>query len=191
MSIDKTFSDKIYEFVNKKLPSKAESTLFNAILVICIDHGKETRSTKAAIEAKGSINQRLAAGLLDQNESHGGATQLAMQIYLKEDTNIVQEYINQGKRIPGYGHRIYKEEDPRVTILTNLCKELNYTSKYIDLAFEIEKEIKNAKGKKFPLNIDGMIGAIFLEMGFNPEQGWGLFMVSRLPGMLSHATNPN
>lgn len=188
MQESKSFSDTIFEFVSKKTPTKVESKIFNEILVICIDHGKETRSTKAVIDAKGTINQRLTAGLLDQNESHGGATQLAMEIYQKEDINTVSEYMNEKKRIPGYGHRIYKDEDPRTIKLLNLCKELNYTSKYIDFALQMEKEIEVQK-KKLPLNIDGIIGAIFLEMGFTPEQGWGLFMVSRLPGMLSHATN--
>ena len=109
---------------------------------------------------------------------------------LQEITN-VEEFVTKAlkhkKIIYGFGHKIYKQEDPRVKVLLKICQELKYTSQHIDKALEIEKTIEQQKDKKICLNIDGLIAAILLEMGFSPNIGKGFFIIGRVPGLVAQA----
>jgi len=80
----------------------------------------------------------------------------------------------------GFGHKVYKDKDPRAKQLIELCDKVGLKSKYLDLVSEIEKEIEVQKGKKIVLNIDG---AILLEMGFSPRHGKAVFVIGRTPGL--------
>ena len=65
-------------------------------------------------------------------------------------------------------------------------KELGFSQKFFDLAFDIEKEIEERKGKKIPLNIDGAMAAVILELGFPWQVGKAMFIIPRLLGMTAH-----
>ena len=52
---------------------------------------------------------------------------------------------------------------------------------------EIESVLEKEKGKKLCLNIDGLIAAILLEMGFSPQAGRGIFIASRTSGLIAQA----
>jgi len=99
----------------------------------------------------------------------------------------VQRAIRQKETIFGYGHKVYKERDPRTVTLRALCHKLGYTSPYIELANYIETALEKEKGRKICLNIDGLIAAILLEMGFPPSLGKGIFIIGRAPGLVAQA----
>jgi len=87
----------------------------------------------------------------------------------------------------GFGHKIYKDSDPRVNQVLMLCRELGYESDYVDKALAIEKAIEEVKGKKLVLNIDGLAAALLLSFGFSSEVGKGLFIIARTPGLVAQA----
>ena len=92
----------------------------------------------------------------------------------------------EGKKIVyGFGHKIYKDKDPRVGQILAVCKKAKFSSQYIDLVLAIEQEIEQQKGKKIVLNIDGLMAAILLAMDFNPLQGKGVFIIARTPGLVA------
>jgi citryl-CoA lyase len=89
--------------------------------------------------------------------------------------------------IYGFGHKIYKEADPRVMQLRSICEKEKFTSMFIDEALKIEKLLEKKKGKKICLNVDGFMAAVLLEMGFSPESGRGVFIIARTPGLVAQA----
>jgi len=191
-----SFTDAIFLLLRKRNPTSVESTLFSAMLISIIDHGMGTTSSMTSrfvMSGGNDLNTSVGAGILALGNYHGGAIEQAMvQLNtLTKQTAVVEQHINEllgnKKIIYGFGHKIYKTEDPRVTQLLQLCKENNYASSYIDLALQIELLIEKIKGKKICLNIDGLLAAILLEMGFSPLVGKGIFIIGRTPGLVAQS----
>lgn len=187
----RSFSDMIFESFAGKTPTEAQSFLFQTILNISIDHGPDTPSAieviKNAKEGK-LITQSVAAGILQINDYHGGAIEPCMELFYKIKKEkldvkiVVREFLSLDKRIPGFGHRIYTV-DPRSQLLFKLAKEKKISQEYIDLAQSIVKELKEAKGKDLPVNIDGSIAAILCAFGWEPRLGKAVFLSARTPGL--------
>jgi citryl-CoA lyase len=122
-------------------------------------------------------------------EFHAGAGEACAKL-LQENVNktageIVEEYKTKGKRVPGFGHKVY-EVDPRTQALAKVAHPLGFHGKYVNLALEIQNELEKSSGKKLPLNIDGMTAALISEMGFDYRLGKSFFAISRIVGLAAH-----
>lgn len=180
------------------LPKKNEERMFEAILVACLEHGIGPPSTTVArivASCGNSVNTAVAAGISAIGEHHGGAGEKAAEIFqnaLKREDNvdtaaktIVEEIIKSGQRMPGYGHMVY-DVDPRTKALLKIAKKEGFYGKYVKLALAVEQELRKRTGKNLPLNIDGVIAALLLELGFDPKLGKGIFIIGRTPGLVAH-----
>ncbi|MDP7116140.1 MAG: citryl-CoA lyase [Candidatus Woesearchaeota archaeon] len=190
--VDGSFSDAIFLILRGKKPSKQESRIFEAMLTLSIDHGMGTSSslTSRFVGSTGNtINVAVGAGVLALGNHHGGAIEKAMEQLSDVDDvgSFVEKSLKEKNVIYGFGHKIYKEEDPRVTQLLDICKKEKFSSMFVDEALAIEKKIEEKKGKKICLNVDGFMAAVLLEMGFSAEAGRGVFIVARVPGLLAQA----
>lgn len=194
---NRSFSDMIFELLSGNKPDPHQSKLFETILNISIDHGEDTPSAvetiKSAKEGK-TISESVAAGILQINDIHGGAIEPAMKMFYKisndksQISNFVKEQIEQGNRLPGFGHRIY-EVDPRSELLFKLAKDEGISDEFIRISKDIEKELEIAKGKKLPINIDGAIAAILCAFGWDPKLGKAVFIIARTPGLCGQFLN--
>ena len=145
-------------------------------------------TTRFVTSGGNSINTAVGAGILALGDFHGGAIEEAMRQFAIIDNSekFIDEMLNNKKIIFGFGHKVYKENDPRTVKLLELCEKEGFNSKHIDNALKIES-ILAQKGKKLCLNVDGVIAAILLEMKFTPEQGRAVFIIGRTPGLAAHA----
>ena len=100
---------------------------------------------------------------------------------------IVREATTELRRLPGFGHKVYTEHDPRTMALFARAKVLGYHGNVVTKVLTIEHELHTAKGRKLPLNIDGALAAILLELRFAPIVGNAIFMLGRFPGLIAHA----
>jgi citrate synthase len=71
--------------------------------------------------------------------------------------------------------------------LFSLAQEAGVSGRFLDAAQAIERALKQFLGKALPINIDGAMAAILLEIGFPPGLANPLFMVARVTGILAHA----
>lgn len=188
-----SFSEAIYLLLKGELPNPSETKMLDAILVSCIEHGinpPSITSARASVSVGNPVNAALAAGMLSFGEFHGGAIeQCAKMMQENVDSNpedVVRKFKEQGKRIPGYGHAVYKDEDPRTTKLFSLASQYDIAGKYVEFAQGIKNAINSVLGKTLCVNIDGAIAALISEMGFDWRIGKGLFAISRSVGMLAH-----
>ncbi len=186
-----SFSEAVFLLLKGNLPDEKEKALLEALLVAPVENGIESPSIfmpRIVASTGNDFHTALAAGVLAIGEKHGGAGEAAAQMLISPRTakEIVEECLALKKTLPGFGHKVYKEEDPRATALYKKAKELGFACKYFDLAYEMEKEFEAQKGKKIPLNIDGALAAGMLELGFDPRLGKALFLISRMVGMSAH-----
>jgi citrate synthase len=195
-----SYPEMVYLLIKGHLPSETHTKMLEAVLVSFCDHGVTPPSTQAArlmASAGSPVNACLAGGILAFGENHAGAIENAMQnlqeqVRLSEIYNnspsdiaslIVEKFKNNGKKIPGFGHR-YHTEDPRALKLLKVAETYDCVGKHLELTVEIEKILFKEKGIK--MNIDGANAAILSDMGFNWRFGCGMFIIGRIPGLLTH-----
>ncbi len=191
-----SFSKTIFLLLSGKEPDGKEERLFDAMLTLVIDHGMGTASSMASrfVASTGNpLNASVAAGVLALGDRHGGAIDQAMRMLqeVKESgiaaDAFVEQALSEKRTLYGYGHKVYKEHDPRTTQLARLCRSIQFDADFLQLGLTIEKELEKRKGKKLVFNVDGAIAALLLEMGFPPEMGKGFFLIARTPGLVAQA----
>ena len=186
-----TFVEVIFLLLKGNLPSEKEAKIFDAILVASAEHGVEAPSTfvtRTAASTGNPMNAALAAGILTVGEWHGGAVERAAQMLQSEKSaeEIVADAIKKKEKLAGYGHKVYKDEDPRTAAIFAKAKELGLSQTNIQKAIAIGQEFEKQSSKKLPINIDGAIAAIISELGLDWRLGKAIFVLGRLPGMIAH-----
>lgn len=194
---ERSFSSMIFELLSGHKPAESEGRLFELILNMSIDHGPETPSAveviKAAKDGK-TISESVAAGLLQINNTHGGAIEPAMEFFYKVDKEkldikkVVEQSLANGERLPGFGHRIY-ELDPRSQLIFKTCREFGIGDHFITIAEEFSETLTKIKGKALPVNIDGAIAAALCGMGWDSKLGKAVFIIARTPGLCGQYLN--
>jgi len=195
-----SFTDVTFLLLSGRKPDEKESRLFSALMTSVIDHGMGTASSMSSrfVASTGNdLNASVAAGVLALGKYHGGAIEPAMLQFEcmnagkgnaeEKATSFVEDALANKKIIFGFGHKVYKDEDPRVKQLLALCEELGYSSEYVSLAQATETALEKAKGKRLVLNVDGFIAAVLLEMKFSADVGNGVFLIARLPSLVANA----
>ncbi len=189
----KSFTETIFLLLQGHLPNEQQTKMLNAIFVSSIDHGiavASITSARTALSGGSPLQAGVAAGILSIGDFHGGAIEgAAKMLQQNKDTpaaQIVKQFVEQKKRIPGYGHKIYKSADPRAQKLLQIAEELGIAAEYCDKAQDIQNELLAQTEKQLPLNVDGAIAAIISDMQFDWRVGKGLFIIARTPGIVAH-----
>ncbi len=198
-----SFGGLVCLLLKGELPSGNHGKMIEAVLVSCVDHGATPPSTLAARTAVSTgtpLNAAVAAGILAISRFHGGAIEDCMKILhetgalikdggassVREAAEIiVKKYREQGKRLPGFGHRLHTD-DPRTAKLFQLAESYQVGEMYISIAKALQEQLLARSGKKLPINVDGAIAAVLCELGFDPECANAFFMIARLPGLVAH-----
>lgn len=191
----KSFSDVIWLLLRGELPIQAESKLFGTLLTITIDHGPGTISGQAVrIAASGKVPMAAAvsAGILTIGERHGapvdGAAKFFVENLKTQDLPALLAELKSKKiRVPGFGHAVLTT-DHRSKTLFAVAKETGFYGQYCQFAEQVEVELNKTSSKPLPLNIDGSMAAILLDLGFKPGALTGIFIIARTPGLVAQAT---
>src|SRR5256714_8479494 len=196
-----SFGAAVYLILTGELPSPEVARLMDAILVASIDHGATPPSALAArttASTGASLSAAVAAGIMSINRHHGGAIEdCARQLKAIADratrgsisieesaTRTLAAMRETGERIAGFGHRVHTK-DPRTSRLFELAREAGVNGAHMKAARAVEKSFAEAK-KALPINVDGAIGAILVDLGLNPAAFNGIFMIARTPGLVAH-----
>ena len=201
------FPDMIWLMLRGELPSREQGDLLEAALVPGVDHGPHAPSiaiARMAVTCGLPVNGAMASAINVLDDIHGGAGQQCMELYHEIDaeagaggdlveaaTAVIQRHQEAGDKIvPGFGHRFHPI-DPRTAPLFELVAKAEaagaVSGRFATIGRAVEKAIGAIKKRHIPMNIDGITAVIFCELGFEPELGRGLFVLSRSVGILAHA----
>ena len=189
-----SFSDTIWLLLRGELPTSIESKMFAAILTIAIDHGPGTISGQAVrIAASGKVSMAAAviAGLATIGERHGAPATTAAQFFMDnvgtlELPTLLADLKSKKIRLPGFGHAVLTK-DHRSETLFAVAKETGFYGQYSKFAEKVEIELNKTASKPLPINVDGSMAAILLDMGFKPHVLAGIFIIARTPGLVAQA----
>ena len=177
------------------IPDAEEETAFDLLMLLHADHGFNA-STFAARVTTSTLSDMHAAlssalGTL-KGSAHGGANERVMDMLDEIDNiDVVESYIegmlNDGKRIMGFGHRVYRVEDPRAYHLRkwseHLCHRANQQHLY-EISHRIEQIVMEKKGI-YP-NVDFYSATVQHALGIPREYFTAVFSAARTAGWLAH-----
>ena len=198
-----TFAEVVYLTIRGELPTKKQTRVMNAVLCGIIDHGFLAPTSVAArvvtSASPESIIPGVAGGLLtvgSMTVSPQDTAELilyAFKIMKDNDLSmnntaekIVEELKSQKKRVPGLGHPLHPTGDPRAIALKEVAQKNGVWGEKSDLFETIQRIFVEKVGKNLPINIDGMMGCILTELGFQPKEMAGIAAMSFMPGIIAH-----
>jgi len=192
-----------YTSVNAYVPPPLHVRALNILLILHADH--EQNCSTSAVRLVGSSDANLYASVAAGccalwGTKHGGANQAVMQMLLKihNEGLTVEQVVEMAKnkengfRLAGFGHRIYKTYDPRAKIAKDLCQKIIGNTELdplLQIALELEQVALSdpyfIERNLYP-NIDFYTGIIFHAMGIPESMFTVLFALGRLPGWIAH-----
>lgn len=174
------------------LPGSAGS-LINAALILCADHELNASSMTARIVAStgGDPYAVVSAGLAALSGSrHGGHTaRVAASLLEIEQTDRAQEAIiarlRRGEQVPGFGHRLYPDGDPRAAFLLGALRKAHPSAPFFDLVDAIQATITAINGEHPTIDF----ALVLLERLYDLPKGSALtlFALGRTVGWVAHA----
>ncbi len=181
--------------LNGEEPDDVLAETFDQALVLHADHGINA-STFSAMVTASTVADIYAAvtsaiGTLS-GPLHGGANQDVMEMLLEVDSSDmeplewVKDAIDGGRRIPGFGHRVYNVKDPRSNILSEKSKALGEAGdmKWYDYSVAIEEHLTSEKG--LAPNVDFYSASTYYQMGIPIDIYTPIFAMSRAGGWIAH-----
>ena len=196
------FADVLFLLHRARLPSTGERRLVEAMLIASADHGPGSPSALAARVAA-SGNRRapeaaVAAGLLAIGDYHGGAGEQCLALLAegidwvgREQRSLadaaawlVERAVSRATRLPGLGHRTH-DEDPRAGVLFAIAREHHLAGDGVALIEALRDEARR-RIRALPINVDGALAAVLLDLGFEPVAARFFFLVGRTAGLTAH-----
>ena len=176
----------------------------NLLLIVHADHEQNcsTSTVRMVGSADANLFASIAAGICALwGPLHGGANQACVEMLeaIRADGGNVAKYINLAKdknsgfRLMGFGHRVYKNYDPRAAIIKKTCDRLLKKLSIKDPIFDIAQELEGValsdpyfiERKLYP-NVDFYSGVIYRAMGLPVQMFTVMFALGRLPGWIAH-----
>ena len=190
---NKSFVETVFLVLKGNLPNENENKMLNVLFTSAIDHGVGTASTitaRTVASAGNSMHTALASGILAMGKLHGGATEDAAKFFAenineKNIGELVKSLKEKKIRVPGFGHKVLTH-DSRTDVLFSVAKETKFYGQHCKFSEEVGEELNKISSKPLPLNIDGAMAAILLDMGFPWQMAKGFFLIARVPGLVAH-----
>ena len=175
----------------------------NTLLILHADHEQNCSTSTVRIvgSSESNIYASVSAGISALwGPLHGGANQAVIEMLekIKEDGGDTDKWISKAKdkndpfRLMGFGHRVYKNFDPRAKIIKKACDEILAKLGINDEVLEIAKKLEEValkdpyfvERKLYP-NVDFYSGIIYRALGFPTDMFTVLFALGRLPGWIA------
>jgi len=184
--------------------NKVISDALEKIFILHADHEQNASTSTVRLAASSGVNPfaSIASGFSALwGPLHGGANEAALNMLKKiGSVKNIPEFIKKAKdpndnfRLMGFGHRVYKNYDPRAKVMQKACHEVlevmgKKDDELLKVAIELEKIALNddyfVQKKLYP-NIDFYSGITLSAMGFSTEMFVVLFAVARTSGWIAH-----
>ncbi len=195
-----SFTEMMLFHLMGKPPTPQQVAVVDAVLITIMEHGLTPSAISARqtyFGAPEALQGALAAGILGVGSRFAGtsgdcAALLSEIVDAPEDRkkeiarSIAERFRAAGKFVPGYGHPVHKNGDPRVARLVEIATEQGVEGRYIEAMYMLGGAVDAATGKKLVINASAAMGAVMAEVDIPPDIMRGLVIVSRAAGLVGH-----
>jgi citrate synthase len=199
------FGELAFWLVSGRRPDQGEVRVFETVLVALADHGFTPTAIAARLtlhSAPESLQGALAAGLLGGGSRFLGVTEdtgrfLADTLAGQPLPTVEQEWDAlarkalterkaAGKLVPGLGHPVHKQQDPRTPVIIRIAREEGRYGPHLALFEAIGRVAPEVLGRSLPLNGAGVCGAALADLGLPVQLLRGFALLARAAGLLGH-----
>ena len=197
-----SFTEHIWLLICGTLPNDGQRRILDATLVAIAEHGlvpsvQVSRMTLAS--APEALQGAVAAGLLGCGSVILGSSEAAGRFQAEilstaaevgglqsaiEAT--VRAYRANKRAIPGFGHPLHKEGDPRARRLFEIAEELGFAGAHREVVHEVERRLPQLVGKNLVMNVSAAIPAVLLDAGFPLLALKGVPLLARAASLVAH-----
>ncbi len=196
---EKSFAEAFYFIVTGRDLPENHIRVFDACMVILMDHGITPTALVARVvhdSTPDDVQIPMIAGTMMVGNKFAGTMAGAGALFREAVENqgekrkwareVVAQFREQKKFIPGYGHPYYFPTDPRADRLFQIAIEGGCAGEYIECATILADEIEASRGKPLTLNVTGALGAVLNEVAFPVEVMRAVAAVGRAAGLVGH-----
>ena len=190
--------DSQYLVASSLLPNSSSKDQLEALddmLILYAEHGfnASTFATRVTASTRADLTGAIVSGIATlKGELHGGANERAVELInsfdsVEEAKDGVKQLLENKKKIMGFGHGVYKVQDPRSPIVKSWVEKLAQ-SEFSKNRFEIAKKIDQIMDEEknlFP-NVDFYGGLLLAELGFEVDLFTPIFVAGRSVGWAAH-----
>ena len=198
-----TYADVVALLLGGHKPDEGERRLVDAILIAVADHGAGSPSAATARMAatgnRAAPEAAVAAGILAIGDAHAGAGMACMEIIaaaveranreLRPLAEIAHATADEarasGRRLPGLGHRLYRDQDPRTPVLFRMAEQYGKAREGVAFMRALESVVAETI-KPLPINIDGAIAGVLYDLGYAATAAKLIFIIGRSAGLAAH-----
>lgn len=190
------FADNLLQMLTDAKASDYDRWVFERVLIFYMEHDMNASSFTVRVVASTLADPYAAAsaGLASlKGPLHGGANEAAMQMLLDVGrAESVKEFVDQalgeGKKLMGFGHRVYKAFDPRARLCKAYLKEMLRRRGDDPWLYELCEAVETEMWarKKLPPNLDYYAAPIFYLLGIEVPLYTPIFAASRIFGWMAH-----
>jgi citrate synthase len=178
-----------------RVPSETAERALDLSLLLYLDHGlnASTFASRVVASTMADLHAAVTAGIAAlSGPLHGGANEQAMRMLIEIGSpSGVDRYLDEAlarkRKIMGFGHRVYRTEDPRSTHLRRMSESLGLEagdSGWHDLASRVEGEMSRRKG--LYCNVDFYCATVYYSLGLPIDLFTPLFAIGRTGGWAAH-----
>ena len=197
-----SFTDHIWLLVVGKMPTEPQRRVLDSTLVAIAEHGlvpsvAAARMTLAA--GPDALQGAVAAGILGCGSVILGSSEVAGRFFheiaaaadagasLKDAiAETVAKRRAEKKAIPGYGHPVHGDFDPRAHKLMEIGRETGVAGRYMEIAVEVEKLLPELVNRPLKMNVSGAIPAVLLDAGYPLLALKGAPILARTASLIGH-----
>jgi citrate synthase len=204
-----TLTELAYLLVTRREPTPGQRRLLDAVLVSLADHGLTPSALAARLTYTGApeaVQGAVAAGLLGAGSVFLGPTGDTAQFLADalaaegadgagatDDASLrrvaeaaVDARRAAGQRVPGLGHPVHRQEDPRTPRLYALAAEEGLLGPHLRLLAFVAEVHEERSGRSLPINGAGAAGAVLADIGVPPGSARGFALIARTAGLVAH-----
>ena len=193
-----SFTDYVWLLAAGARPTATQRAVLDATLVAIAEHGlvpsvQASRMTLAA--APEAFQGAVAAGLLGCGSVILGASEAAGR-YTTEVLaagggasavrEVLTRYRSSKRAIPGFGHPLHRDGDPRAIKLFAIAERLGAAAGHVEVIRETERQIPAVVGRSLLMNVSAAIPAVLLDAGFPLEGLKGVPLLARAASLIGH-----
>jgi citrate synthase len=178
-----------------RMPDEKSARWFDIALILHADHSFNASTFAARVTAStlSDLHSAITSGIGTlKGPLHGGANEQVMKMLLEIQTpDRVDDYVRgllaQKKKVMGFGHRVYRTEDPRATVLRKMSEALGVRAGQTQW-FEISKKIEDLmiREKNINANVDFYSASAYYVLGIPVDLYTLVFALSRISGWTAH-----
>jgi len=192
---DLSHSANFLYMLSGKEPDETSVKALEAYLILLADHefNASTFTARTTAATLSDLHSAIVAAIgALKGDLHGAANQRAMEMFLEIGSveraeGYVKERLAQKKKIMGFGHRVYRTEDPRAPYLRQMAikmSEMKHEDKWLGIAEKVKEVAHREKG--LYVNVDFYSAPLLYYLGIPVAFFTPLFAMSRISGWIAH-----